>query len=97
MYPLVVVLLAGALRRDARGAFLYAIALPVLGAAVSGYHLYIEAHPEAESVGCKIGAPCSTKWIEEFGYVTIPMLAITAFAAIFALLCLAWSRRDAQA
>ena len=53
------------------------------------WHLYIEANPEAESPSCRIGAPCSTKWIDEFGYVTIPMLALTAFAAIATLLVLA--------
>jgi hypothetical protein len=29
------------------------------------------------------------RWIEEFGYVTIPVLALTAFAAVAALLALA--------
>jgi disulfide bond formation protein DsbB len=91
MYPLVPVLLAGALRRDAREAFSYAFVFPLLGSLVSAYHLYIEAHPEAESASCKIGVPCSVKWINEFGYVTIPMLALTAFAAIFVLLLLARS------
>jgi hypothetical protein len=51
--------------------------------------LSIEANPERESAACRLGAPCSTKWIDEFGYVTIPMLALTAFAAIATLLVLA--------
>jgi disulfide bond formation protein DsbB len=89
MYPLAVVLLIGALRRDIRGAALYALPFPIVGGLVSAYHIYIENHPEAESAGCTIGAPCSTKWIDEFGYVTIPTLAITAFAAILALLVFA--------
>src|SRR5688572_25368727 len=89
MYPLAVILFVAALRRDRANGVFYALAFPVVGAAVSAYHLYIEANPGAESAGCKIGAPCSVKWIEEFGYVTIPMLAITAFAAVFALLLLA--------
>ena len=67
----------------------YALALPVIGAVISLWHLYIEANPEQESAACRIGAPCSTKWIDEFGYVTIPTLALTAFAAIATLLVLA--------
>ena len=55
---------------------------PIIGLLVGGYHKYIEIHPEAELAGCKIGAPCSTKWINEFGFVTIPVLAISCFAAI---------------
>lgn len=95
MYPLAVLLVVAAWRRDVRGAFLYGIAFPVVGAGIAIYHLYIENNPDAESQGCKIGgAPCSTKWIEEFGYVTIPTLALTAFALIAVLLGMAWSRRD---
>jgi disulfide bond formation protein DsbB len=95
MYPLVVVLLVGALRRD-RAAVLYALPFPIVGAGIAIYHIYIEYNPEAESAGCKIGAPCSTKWIEEFGYVTLPVLAFSAFAAIIVLLAMTWSRRAAE-
>ncbi|MCD6726252.1 MAG: disulfide bond formation protein B [Solirubrobacteraceae bacterium] len=94
MYPLAVILLVAALRRSSREALLYAIAFPLVGGAVSIWHLYIEANPGAESASCKIGAPCSTKWIDEFGYVTIPMLALSAFATIAVLLVAAWGTRD---
>jgi disulfide bond formation protein DsbB len=92
MYPLVPILLVAALRRDNRAGVLYSFVFPIAGAITAAYHLYIEANPEAESAACKIAAPCSVKWIEEFGYVTIPMLAITAFFAIGALQAFAWSR-----
>ncbi len=93
MYPLAVVLLVAALRRDFRGAALYGLAFPVLGAGVAIYHVYIEHNPEAESQACRAGgAPCSVKWIEELGYITIPVLALTAFLAILALLLIALAR-----
>ena len=94
MYPLAVVLLVGALRRDVRAAFQYAIVFPILGALVSIYHIYIENNPGAESASCKVGVPCSVKWIDKFGYITIPTLALTAFLSILAVLLLAWSRRS---
>jgi disulfide bond formation protein DsbB len=87
MYPLAVILFLAALARDVRGAY-YAVALPVVGAAVAVYHIYVEYNPEQESPCCRIGAPCSTKWIEELGYVTLPVLALTAFATIAVLLLL---------
>lgn len=93
MYPLVIVLLGSALRRDVRGAAFYGLPLAVLGGLVAMWHLYIEANPEAEGAACKVGAPCSTKWIDVFGWFTIPMLALTGFAAITALLLVAWSWR----
>jgi disulfide bond formation protein DsbB len=88
MYPLTLILLLAVLARDRRGAY-YALGLPLAGAAISAYHIWIEHHPESEVPGCGIGVPCSTKWIEELGYVTIPVLALTAFATIATLLVLA--------
>ena len=97
MYPLAVILLIGALRRDVRGIALYALPFPIVGGLVAAYHIYIENHPEAETAACTVGAPCATKWINEFGYVTIPTLAITAFAAILALLIFALRRTRTRA
>ena len=96
MYPLAVILLIAAVRRDTRGGALYGLPLAVFGAIVSIYHIYIEHHPEAETASCKIGAPCATKWIEKLGYITIPTLALTAFLAIIVLLSAALSRSRSQ-
>lgn len=94
MYPLVPLLLALAIRRDRRGALFYVLPLTALGSLVSVYHLYIEAHPEAETAGCKVGGgSCAVKWIDEFGYITIPALALTAFAVISLLVVVAGRRR----
>ena len=89
MYPLVVVLLVGALLRDRRVP-LYAAAFPVVGAAISIYHIYIEVNPDKESASCRAGVPCSTRWIDEFGYVTIPVMALSAFTLIAVLLVVAF-------
>jgi disulfide bond formation protein DsbB len=96
MYPLVAILLIAAMRRDTRGGGLYSLPLAIFGSLVSIYHIYIEYHPEAETAGCKIGAPCSTKWIDKLGYITIPVLALTAFLAIIVLLSMALSRSRAR-
>jgi disulfide bond formation protein DsbB len=97
MYPLVAVLLVGALRRDVRAAVQYAFVLPIVGVLVATYHIYIEANPSAEPSGCRVGGTsCATKWIEKFGYITIPVLSITAFATILTLLAFAWSRRERE-
>jgi disulfide bond formation protein DsbB len=92
MYPLAVLLLIAAIRRDARGAAIYGLPLAAFGSIVAIYHIYIEYHPEAETAACKIGAPCTTKWIDKLGYITIPVLALTAFLAIITLLAMVLSR-----
>jgi disulfide bond formation protein DsbB len=90
MYPLAIVTLLAALA-DERRIARYLLPLPLVGAGVSVYHLLIENGVVKQSQICLLSAPggCATKWIEEFGYVTIPTLALTGFALAFALLLLA--------
>jgi len=90
MYPLTITTLLAALFDDPRAAR-YLLPLPVVGAGVSVYHLLVENGVVGESLTCRISAPggCTVKWINEFGYVTIPTLALTAFALVFACLLLA--------
>jgi disulfide bond formation protein DsbB len=92
MYPLVALLLFSAIRRDVRGGAIYALPLAIGGALVAIYHIYIELNPSAEPASCKTGASCTVKWIDELGYITIPVLSLTAFAAVIALTLLALSR-----
>jgi disulfide bond formation protein DsbB len=96
MYPLALLLFGIALRRDIRNGFWYAIPFPVIGVAISLHHVYIEHHPQSESAACRAGVSCTTRWIEKFGYITIPVLAGTAFATIIALLLFARSRRPRE-
>jgi disulfide bond formation protein DsbB len=90
MYPLSITTLLAALFDDPRAAR-YLLPLPVAGAGVSVYHLLVENGVVGESKTCLISAPggCGVKWINEFGYMTIPTLALTAFALLFAFLLLA--------
>jgi disulfide bond formation protein DsbB len=89
MYPLTVTLAIGALARG-RAAALYSLVFPLVGIVIAARHIYIEANPEAESASCRVGAPCSTKWIDELGYITIPVLALTAFVLIALLTAVAF-------
>ena len=50
------------------------------------YHVVIERFPNLESSACDPNNPCSLKWVEKFGFVTIPTMALTAFVAIICLL-----------
>src|SRR5262245_56720291 len=81
MYPLSILTLFAALARDDRVAR-YFLPLPAVGACVSIYHILVENHVVGQSNACLLSAPggCGVKWINEFGYVTIPVLALTAFA-----------------
>jgi disulfide bond formation protein DsbB len=90
MYPLSIVTLLAALANDRRAAR-YLLPLPLVGAGVSVYHLLVENGVVEQAKACLISAPggCATKWINEFGYMTIPTLALTGFALCLAFLLLA--------
>jgi disulfide bond formation protein DsbB len=88
MYPLVVVLGVGAIRRDA-GARITGAILAGLGACVSIWHLMVEQWPTLESSSCDPNNPCSFKWVDQWGYLTIPGMALSGFALILVLLAAA--------
>jgi disulfide bond formation protein DsbB len=90
LYPLSLILLLAALAGDFRVAR-YVLPLPVVGAGISVYHLLVENRVIEQSSACLVSAPggCATKWIDEFGYLTIPTLALTAFLLLIAFLALA--------
>ena len=90
MYPLSILTLGIALAGNNRAAR-YLLPLPVVGAGVSIYHLLIENQVIKEPTQCQASAPgtgCAFKWINEFGYITIPTLALTAFLLLIGFLVL---------
>ena len=87
-YPLAVVLTIAAVRRDDR-ARLSGIVLALGGAAVSVWHVLIEHYPSLSSSStCDPTNPCSIRWVEEFGFLTIPTMALIGFLTITTLLLL---------
>src|SRR6188472_83088 len=89
MYPLSLLTLFAAAHRDYRFAR-YLLPLPIVGAGVSVYHLLIENAVIKYPSACQIGGTgCAVKWINEFGYITIPTLALTGFALLIVFLGLA--------
>lgn len=97
MYPLCITLLLMAIWGDNRSAR-YLVALPVVGAGVSIYHMLIQYHAITEPSACLKSAPgtgCAYNWIglpgfdASFGYLAIPTLALTAFLLLIGFLLLA--------
>ena len=85
MYPLAVVLLISALWRDS-GIRRYAVPLATVGGLISAYHYLIEWRPTLSSGSCDITAPCTVPWFRQFGFVSLPFMALCGFAAIAMLL-----------
>ncbi len=96
MYPLSAGLLLLAIWGDNRAAR-YVLALPVVGAGVSIYHMLVQYHAIAEPGVCTAfgRGGCSFNWIgtpvldASLGYLAIPTLALTGFLLLIGFLVLA--------
>jgi disulfide bond formation protein DsbB len=87
MYPLAVILLVAAIRRD-DAVRAYVVVLAVIGAAISLYHYIVEWVPEAETGVCKTTVPCTFVWFRRFGFVTLPFMALSGFLLVISLVTL---------
>ena len=80
MYPLVPLLAVAVVRRENMRPYVLALAVP--GGLISIYHVLIERFPDLDAGTCDVGVPCSLIWVERFGYLTIPAMALSAFVLI---------------
>lgn len=85
MYPLSVILLVGAIRREALVKF-YALPLALIGLAVSIYHNLVQFFPSLEGGSCDPLNPCSARSIAVFGFMDLPFMAGAGFIVISVLL-----------
>jgi disulfide bond formation protein DsbB len=92
MYPLVVVLGIAAVRGDLR-VRTYVVPIALIGAAIAIYHIGVERLPGLPSGACSLAAPCDLIYVQHFGFITIPVMALAGFIAITTLL-LAFAGRD---
>ncbi|MBO3081040.1 disulfide oxidoreductase [Mammaliicoccus sciuri] len=86
MYPLVLILGIGSFQNDFN---VKKIALPlsIIGLLISTWHYLEQKVPGfAEIKPCTQGVPCSSEYINVFGFITIPFLAGTAFLLISLIL-----------
>lgn len=87
MYPQVI-LLGLALWKKDYGIKLYGIVLSAIGAVIAGYHylLQLGVAPALPCAAVGYSAACSQRFVLQFGYITIPMMALTAFLLIIIFL-----------
>ena len=81
MYPLSVIIAVGMLRRDTKLA-VYVLPFSVVGIGVSFYHYALQKTDWFPPPACMSGVPCTVDYINLYGFVTVPFLALTAFLMI---------------
>ena len=83
MYPQVI-LLGIALWKKDRAVINYALGLSIPGAFIAGYHylLQLGVAPTLSCGAVGYSVSCAQRFVLNFGYITIPLMAFTAFALI---------------
>jgi disulfide bond formation protein DsbB len=91
LYPQLILFTMELYKKD-RSIVDFSIVFATLGSLVSLYHVYIE-NGGSSSLGCAVLTPtninqvsCATRYIYEFGYVTMPIMAFTLSLFIIAIL-----------
>lgn len=82
IYPLVILFgLSAFLRKDDVG--IYALPFIALGSVISSYHVLIQNFDFLAGSGCEVGdIACSSIHMLEFGYISIPVMALTSLTVI---------------
>ena len=84
MYPLVAITAVGLWRRDPNAAW-YVLPLCLIGGSIAawhyGEHVWTALYPHDPTTPCSLdGISCAVPPFWHLGYVTIPLMALTAFA-----------------
>ena len=89
MYPLAVLLLTGIILRFRMDPRLIVVAAGI-GLAISIYHYQLQLFPDQAEICTSSVVSCSAKFVDEFGFVTIPFMAGCGFLAILLLQISEW-------
>jgi disulfide bond formation protein DsbB len=86
MYPLILIIGVGLLFND-KNMRDYALPLTMIGVPLSFYHSILQRYEQFQSAGCSItSVSCETQYTFYFDYITIPVMAFTAFLGVAILL-----------
>lgn len=97
LYPWTVILAIAAWRRDT-AIRIYAIPVLCISIVISVYHSWIQAWPPSSGTSfCTTAAPCTTRYVWEFHFVSLPFMALSAAVFMIALLSVAQQPFEAEA
>lgn len=85
IYPQVV-LYAIALLKEDRAIFRYTFALSLIGVGFALYHNYLD-FGGAAIIACDASVSCTARYVNEFGFVTIPLMSLLS---LISLAIIAW-------
>ena len=78
MYPLPIVIGLATWRRDWPALRWYVLPLSLIGVVIAAYHVGVQ-RTGADSGLCDVGGGCAAIYVEHFGFLTIPTMALIGF------------------
>lgn len=82
LYGGFVLYLTALIRKD-RSILPYTFIFSIIGIFISGYHYLAIDLAHVEAIACGAGSvSCATRYVYEFGFVTIPFMALSAFVIL---------------
>jgi len=85
IYPTLIIVLIAMIRKEVPKLMPYVFGLSLPGIIFSGYHTYLQLGGKAFSACSSTGVDCAKIYFIEFGYVTLPTMALTAYIIIAAV------------
>lgn len=97
MYPQVILLTVAYFAQD-RGVVKYSLPLTTIGGLIALYHyaLQLGAPVVAPCEVVGYSASCAERFVLQFGYITLPLMAFSAFVLIALLMVAVWRSRPPQ-
>ena len=90
MYPIAIALIISLFKRP----FFRVGYISIIGVAVSAYHIFLQNGGGGGGT-CAVDVPCDMKYVDIFGFISIPVMAGTGFLTIFvALLYYDFARKE---
>jgi disulfide bond formation protein DsbB len=84
MYSLVPILFIGFFRGDEK-VYHYVTPIATIGWIIALYHNLLYTGIITAEESCSYGISCTTAYVEYMGFITIPLMALTAFSVILVL------------
>ena len=94
MYPLAIILAIGILRRD-RGIHRYVLPFSLVGMGVSLYHYLLIKTNWFPPPPCVAGIPCTVDYLDWFGFINVPFMALVAFLIITVMMSM-WASQAGE-
>ncbi len=82
LYPLVIIIAVGIIKKDKILPY-FVLPSSIIGMGIAFYHVLLQRGVIPDHYApCSAGVSCTTKFVEYYGFITIPFMALVAFTVI---------------